>query len=504
MQRKDFYLIGFLSVVVLLIFYPLFYSNYLFMDEAFQIWNYKSVPGFYMFIDQGRWLTEILERWLFGFVHTMQDMKYLRLLSLFGWLLCLPVWYLVIKRLMGDVPQYKYLPFFTCLYLVTSLPFIVSVQWATCLQFFIAHTCGLLSGAVVLQGMRFVDDRLRISAGSVMAASTLGMVSLFTYQSAFGCFLIPFLLHFISVKTVKKEKVYVTGLAFYFIAYVVYFGLYKLSLYINHIPHDPRTTIHIDVLDKIKFFLARPLERSFRFTILTDEDSKISKVYYGLMLAAVAIAAFIRFGKTNRLQAVKYLAATGFIFFISYFPSLVVKENYASNRTLLALNTCVFIVCLEMLLYFIKNKTVLELAGFAAVVVFIISARYNFRNEFLRPVQQETAALKNYIQQHYNNSIETVYFIRPSEYFISEKYHINKSMDELGVPSTCWHWVPEPFTRQMVYEATGNKEEAARLTIKQWPDKQSYVQSHAPVNSNTLVLDAAAILNAYDSTVQVQ
>ena len=502
MQRKDIYLVGSLLGIVLLIFYPLFYSDYLFMDEALQIWSYKSVPGFYMFIDQGRWFTEILESWLFRFVHTISDLKYLRLISLLGWCACVPVWYTVIKRLIGDVPQYKYLPFFTCLYLVTGLPFMVSVQWATCLQFFIAHTSGLLSGAILLQNIRLVENRIRISPVPVMISSTLSIVSLFTYQSAFGCFLIPFLLHFISVKTVKKEKVYITGLTFYFIGYAIYFGLYKLSLFINHIPHDPRTTIHIDVWNKITFFLARPLERSFRFTVLTDEDSSISKVYYALMLGALAIAAFVRFGRSQWQQAVKYLAVVGLTLFISYFPSLIVKENYASNRTLLALNMCVFIICLEMILYFIKNRIVLQIAGFTAAAVFIFSARYNFRNEFVHPLQQETAALKNYIQQHYHNGIKKVEFIRPSEYFIAEKYHLNKSMDEFGVASTCWVWVPEPFTRHMVYEITGDRKAAAALEIKQWPDKESYMRSGEQANSNTLVLDAPAIINAYVSSVQ--
>jgi hypothetical protein len=495
MQRKDIYLVGSLVGFVLLIFYPVFYSDYLFMDEAFQIWNYKSVPGFYMFIDQGRWFTEILETWLFHFVHTIADVKYLRILSLLGWCACLPVWYTVIKRVIGDVPQYKHLPFFTCLYLVTSLPFIVSLQWATCMQFFIAHTSGLLSGAILLQSMRFDNNRIRISPVAVLAASTLSIVSLFTYQSAFGCYLIPFLLHFISVKTVKKEKIYLTGLSFYFIGYVVYFGLYKLSLLVNHIPHDPRTTIHIDVVDKIKFFLARPLERSFRFTVLTNEDSHISKVYYALMLCILTIAAFVRFGKQNRMQAVKYLAATGFIFLISYFPSLVVKENFASNRTLLALDLCVFIICLEMVLYFIKNKTVLQVAGFMAAAVFILSARYNYREEFVHPLQQETAALKAYIQQHYHNGIKTINFIRPSEYFIAEKYQVNKSMDEFGVASTCWPWVPEPFTRHMVYEVTGNRKTAADLQIKQWPDKESYIRS-GETSPDALLIDVPAIMSS--------
>jgi hypothetical protein len=496
MKRKEYYLLGFLFLVVLFIFYPLFYTDYVYMDEALQIWLYNSVPGTSMFIDDGRWLTELLQGTLYRSIHTIDQITWLRLISLFGWLVCLPVWYKVIKRSIGDAPQYEYLPFFTCLYLVTSVPFIVSVQWATCMQFFIASTCGLLSGALFLQGIRFVEKRIRFSVLPVVVALVLGVVSLFTYQNGFGCYLIPFLLHFISVKTANKNKVYILAFVFYIIINAVYFALYKLSLQIHHIGAYERVNLYIAPIEKIKFFLARPLERAFRFTVLTHEDSKISKVYYALMLMGLAVLALIRFGKKNWLNTIKYLAAIALIFLVAYLPGLIVKESFASNRTLQALDILVFIVCLEMVLYFIKNKLWLEVGGYAMMIVFIISAGHNFRNEFLRPIQQETAAIKSFLQQHYHKGIQNVHFIRPSEDFVAEKYHVHKSMDELGVSSSHWVWVPEPLTKQLIYELTGNRKEAAALVVNHWPDKESFIRSGATVSENTLLIDVPAIINS--------
>ena len=497
MQRKDFYLLGILWVCVLFIFLPLFTSDYIFTDEASQIWGYNAIPGLNLFIDDGRWLTEILQSWLFKMADTIHDVTYLRLISLFGWLLCLPIWYVVIKKIIAKVPAYEYLPFFICLYLVTSLPFIASVQWATCMQFFIADTASLLAGAVVLKGIHFGKKWVVVSPLAVVMALLLGVAALFLYQGAFACFLIPFLLHFINPFNDKKDSVLISGLVVYFVVYVVYFVLYKVSFSLfNNIVPSPRNALYIDPWNKIKFFLARPLERSFRFTLITSEDSLISKISYPVLLGTLAVSTYIRYGRAKWLYAVKHLTAIGVIFVLSYLPPLLIQENYASNRTLMALNMCVFIVCFEMALYFIRSRRLLQIAGVAVLLFFVGCARYNFQQVFLKPVKAETAALTTFIKQHYHPGIQTIHFIRPSEDFMAEKYQVNRSMDEFGVPTSCMSWVPEPLVKQLVYETTGNRQQALQLVVKQWASKEEYTRSGENINSSILLVDVPAIMNA--------
>lgn len=497
MLRKDFYLLGILWLIVLFTFLPLFYSDYIFMDEALQIWGYNSIPGFYMLIDEGRWLTEQLESWLFRLVDTIHGVTWLRLISLFGWLFCLPVWYVIIKRLVAKVPVYQFMPFFCCLYLVTSLPFIVSIQWATCLQFFIADTAALLSGALILKSINFEQGKFKMPVLAGIYALGLGVVSLFLYQGAFACFLIPFLLYYINPFNTKKDTTLIAGLVFYLFVYAVYFGLYKLSFSIfNDIPADPRNALYIHPWEKLKFFLARPLERSFRFTLLTHEESVISKVYYPVMLMTLTVLTFVRYRLVKWLLAVKHLAGLGGIFVLSYLPALLIKESYASNRTMMALDMCVFIVCLEMALWLIKSRRVLQTGSIAMICFFTWCARYNFQKVFLQPVVAETAALKNYFKQHFHSGIQTIHFIRLSEDFMAEKYGVNRSMDEFGVSSSCWDWVPEPLSKQLIYEATGNRQQAAGVVVKQWAGKQAYLNSGEVLNSNTLLVDVPAIMNS--------
>jgi hypothetical protein len=497
MYRKDFYLLGILWITALFIFLPLFYSDYIFTDEAVELWGYNSVPGFNVFTDDGRWLAEVLYSLLYKMVDTIHQLNRLRLFSLFGWLVCLPVWYAIIKREVANVKRYEYLPFFTCLYLITSLPFLVSVQWATCIQFFIGDTASLLAGAIMLNSICSGDKKLRLVFRAVILPLLLGIPALFLYQGTWACFLIPFLLYFINPVNFKKDRVLAAGMLVYFFVYAAYYLAYKISFHFyDHIAPSSRNTLSLNIPEKISFFLARPLERSFRFTLLVNEDSSMSKFYYAGMLLCLAVLSFIRFGKTKWLQAVKYLAVIGFIFVVAYLPGLLVKENYASNRTLMALNMCVFIVCIEMALYFIKNKIVLQAAGVAVVLFFIGCARYNFREAFLHPLVEETAALKNYMGRHYNKDIHTVYFIRPSEELVARKFHINRSMDEFGVPASCYTWVPEPLVKQLIYEATGNRQLAAGVVVKHWANREEYLRSGERTDSSTLLVDVPAIINA--------
>jgi hypothetical protein len=69
-------------------------------------------------------------------------------------------------------------------------------------------------------------------------------------------------------------------------------------------------------------------------------------------------------------------------------------------------------------------------------------------------------------------------------------------MDEFGVPSTFFSWVPEPFIRLLVLEKTGNRETAGNLTIKWWQSEESFKASGEQVTGNTLIVNVPQILSA--------
>jgi hypothetical protein len=360
----------------------------------------------------------------------------------------------------------------------------------------IANTAGLLSGAIWYFAIRDKENWWSIPVRSALGSTLAALVSLAAYQSGFCCFVIPFLFHFVSAYTTRKDLVIIKGLAFYLLMYAVYFTIFKVWLVINHMNGDARTGITLNVIRKAGFFLYQPLKRAFWFNLVINNKNILGYVMYIVIFGSWLMVARMRFGKKDPKAGVKYIAVVMTIFVFAYVPSMVVKENYSSNRTLLALDMCVWIVCAEMVLYLVKNIQLRRVIGFSLATVLLITGWYNFNKQFLRPIHEEYMAVKNYVQQHYNKNITTVYFIQTTEDAFQKKYHLQLSMDEFGVPSTFFEWVPEEFTQQLVYDLTGNREVAKQLTVKVWKDAEGFSRSGERVTENTLIMNVPEIINS--------
>jgi hypothetical protein len=189
-----------------------------------------------------------------------------------------------------------------------------------------------------------------------------------------------------------------------------------------------------------------------------------------------------------------YLAVIFCLLGLSYLPSLVVKENYSSNRTLLALDMAIFILVFTTLLQGVRmERYQLWIAGLLGLFL-VANAWYNFRYQFLGPVKKEYDLVRNYIETGIHPGITNVAFIRPSQNLFGRKYGVNISWDEFGVPSTYPEWVPEPFVRQVVFEKTGNRAAADSLVITNWPDKQTWLASKPAPAQNILTVDVENIM----------
>jgi hypothetical protein len=186
-----------------------------------------------------------------------------------------------------------------------------------------------------------------------------------------------------------------------------------------------------------------------------------------------------------------------FCFFgLIYLPSLVVQENYASNRTLLALDLAVFLLVAQVLLTAIGDAGVGRYVVASLSFLFMINAWYNFNVQFFGPVKKEYAAVRGFIEYNYRADADTVYFIRPAEDFFVRKYGITRSWDEFGVPSTFFEWTPGFLVRQIVFEKTGSRFAADKLVIKNWRGKDAFLKSGVPVSHRTLIIDTEKIMSA--------
>lgn len=163
-RRADFLLVIVLAFIFIILYLPVWSSEYLYTDEAVQLWFYGKEPRFEMFGTQGRYITEKLFAVLFGSIQQVKQVMYIRFFSFSGWFATLPIFYFGIKKIVVKEGLPGSLAFLTVLFIICSPTVSISIAWASCLELFLANVCGFLSGYFFYQGfMRYKNGKLLLS-----------------------------------------------------------------------------------------------------------------------------------------------------------------------------------------------------------------------------------------------------------------------------------------------------------------------------------------------------
>lgn len=475
LKNKNLFFLIFLISIVIGIYFPIFYTEYLYTDEANQIWLTKKGINYQTSVPQGRYITYIIMEWLFGYINTVHDVIYVRLFSFFGWIFCLPIWFFIINKLCIKSKFSKVLVMLFMIYLISMPPFIIYIGWSACMQMFIACTSALLAGYLLYNGINYIDNRVTISTSVIIVTIFLGLMSLFTYQNCYGCFFIPFFIHFISTK--KFSKTIYIGIIFSLATFIIYYAFFKYSLNVSSLAKSERTTLTTNPVNKLLFFFARPLQSAFHFTYIFNEKSIIGFIIYTSVSFAWLLINYIRQKTKKFSEKITYLFGLNLFAIMIYLPSLIVKENYSSNRTLFALDLFVFFLVAETLFSLIKRNKIQLITASGIGALFLLNAWYNYNKQFIDPLKIEYDFLKKNISESYKPDMSAVYFICPSEKFFENKYNITPSWDEFGQPSTSKLWVPDPLIRQLIFEKIGDRQVADKILIKCWPSEDAFDHS---------------------------
>jgi hypothetical protein len=497
MERTDYYKIGLLMLIPVLVFSPLFYTHYYYTDEVLQLWNYRKGSSFAMFVSQGRLLTDLLFRYMYSHIDTIDQLKRLRLFSLGGWLLCIPAWYSVFARVSREEGLPASLPFFATLFLVCSLPFGVSVQWAACMELFLANTCGLLAGYLVY----------RYEKRGWLPALVLGLISLFFYQNGFGCYLLPFFLQLIARQ--KVEWKLLRPLLVYLATYLIYFLLFKgLMKMVIHGGITDRASLLDNPLAKVYYLLTKILPGAFYFNTVVYERSVTGRISFALIAGACLFFNYRYFYRSRLPETARSGHASrslkrGFllyaflvpgVFILVYLPSMLIHENYASNRTLLGLDMAVFLWVFVSILRMVHKEGWRSFLLTAAGIFLVLASLNNFRFIFLRPTVDEYNTIRLFIDKNYNPKIVSIDYIRSSEETVRQKYGVQSSWDEYGMSPSYFAWVPESIVRQLIFERTGDRALAEKLIVRVWTNRQAWQAAGEQQAADGLLIDVPAML----------
>lgn len=497
MNKKSVFF-GLPVIVLLIIYFPLFYTNYVYLDDCHYIWhNEKGIIYYDIWLVQGRFLGGLLMEKAYTSIHAISAIKILRIVSLSGWALAICLFIKCINQWARYINFDSRLILLSGVYIACSISVSIYTGWgATCFEIFLAFIAGLLSGHLLFTQLKKCGTYVSIPVPMQLLILTLGVCSLFLYQIGIGAFLLPFFLHFTTKKFRLPDHIVITGVIAYLVIVLVYYLLFKLSLNIEGVTGSDRTALNLNVFDKIAFFFSVPTAQAFSFNFFLNLHSIISQAFYIITISVWIAYLFISYRNQPVIKKLLYVVVVFLLMMLMYLPVMVARENFASYRTMINLNLAAFILLTSMILEWIKKEKWKNYFVITAMGVLIITGFYNFRYNFLYPVAKEYKLLRTYVQQQYTAGLNKVYFLRPPENLFYKEFQVHPYRDEFGVPSTFRDWVPEPLVKQIIFELTGSKSIAEKIEVVQFTEAASFNKQVEQKEDHTLAIDMAAIFYA--------
>jgi hypothetical protein len=454
------------------IFTPVFTSDYLYLDESYQLWNRNTDRNYQMFSAHGRLLSGIISQKLFQYISTVHELRFLRIISLAGWIFCSWLLFYFSKQWVKQLNLPPYLPFLLAVFCICSSSVTVYVAWASSSQFFLAFLFGLISGHLLF--IILMDPaKNRLNFLWVILAA---LVSLLIYQTGFAAFILPFLLLWLAKEPIRKKKIMLIAIVVYFSIYLLYFLLFLYYRKTLNTGHDSRTDLVFQPLKKISFFFGAPFSQAWSLNMLQNLHNIFSQLLPVVLMLTWLILYIRQVLPRNTKTILIQLGGIIFLLICSYLPSLVAKENFSSYRTMIVLGLCVFILFSITILKAIKTeKRKLVFAGALPVLLFIIGY-LNYNRKFIGSLRKEYAALNQLPFFSTVKKEDTIIFIRADATLFQRMYGIKSYKDEFGAPSTLRDWVPENLTRQLILEKQSYAV-ATAVTFYQFADLNSYNES---------------------------
>ena len=494
-QKHLFQVIVFAILASFLVYYPVFTADYAFTDEAHQLWNNNDRSNFLIFLKSGRMVTGWLMDGTFSKMDSVSDIKWLRIFSFSTMILFVVVYASLSRKLFTALNIDVRVWMLSVIFIPCSLSAAIYVGWASCAEIFLASLAAFLSGHTLFMKVNSKESYLKIPTITLVVSLFFAMCSLFTYQTAFGFFLFPFFLYFIKNRTAKIDRTIVIGVGFYLVGYVLYYFLFKYSLKVYNVPPSTRATIHIDPLGKLSFFFSYPLAQAFSFNFLYNSRSILSQMFYPLVILCWVISLFLHIGKKKIGTIMGHMLICFALLMFAYLPLMISVENFASYRTMFALNFLVFVMICEFSISFLKTQLLRNMVAVVAAAGFCAVAFYNYHINFSKPLEKEYAALRSYFLQNYRQGTEAIIFVRPPVNLFKPVFGVNYYTDEFGYPSTEKDWTGEPLIKQLVSEKTNSREKAKELLFQSFSTDDQVSFKATDTSVKVLIINMHVVFN---------
>ncbi len=408
--------------------------------HLFQSLNSNNSSLLEFHLANGRPLNGYLLELIFARLRYISDFHYLRYLSFLGILIWLFILYLILNLFDLNI-----LEKFAILLLLTSLPAInLYISWGVCVA--VPYALILSTSSAILIKLVIINHDFNIYRHHYkyyFFSIILSISSLLIYQPAamyywvisFLFLFFPYNNHNKAVERIENNnKISFNNFLRYLIIWttslISYYGLVILFFNIRGI-HPQRFSLlnWEDIRFKILWFIHEVIPRSINLNILSENKNLpllvIIIIILGVFTNSIPLRQkFFRIG-----MYATYIAFT-------YFPNLVVSENWASYRTQTAISS-IFILMFILSLRSIVHKKHQYYKLYLIIIIIISisnSILYNYvqLSSISYPQSLELAYLKSQLEEAIQKKSNNIYILRSdwSDSISTPLY------DEFGFPSS--------------------------------------------------------------------
>ncbi len=383
-----------------------------------------------MIVSGGRPLYAILTLF-FYFVHNVRDFVYFRAISIIGIIsLSIYIYRAILKD--SDLPGVLRL---TVAILVGLIPsFQVYSVWAVTAFYPWAALLAVFGFRVFNKEELYNFKNFIISTFIITASMMVYQPAAMMFWFAAAASWIPTTRVFNTKKAIESGFIMSTALLIDFISsktlpYFVFHSSYEL----------PRASITHNIESKLTWFISQPIIDALNLVSILG-----SFIVSIVILLIIAPGIILYIFRSNDKKIIK-LFFCFLLVFLSYLPNLLVKGDWASYRTQIALTsifTLYLIIALNYYFSFINSKKQMVVSSIIIIATAIFVSRGNIINEFLIPQKNELSIIKSYISNFkfmYGNKI----CIIPSSWKDSLAPFVR--YDEFGEPSSANTWTPKPM-----------------------------------------------------------
>lgn len=418
------------------------FKDYIFLDANEYLYTATRNPNFQdEFIQGGRPFLGLYYKLIYGLTQTITNLKWIRAITVvFSVIFSTQVFHYLLQL------NYKFFESAIFALLILALPsFTVYYSWTDVSEIPILLSICFFIGSLLIKDYKSNKTKIAV----IFFFIIILILTLTTYQPAAMAVVLPSVLKSVSKREIDlnatKKIILVTAIGF-----IIYYAVFKLSLYFYDLQPKERTSISaFNSLKKTaKFFLfeLRTLLKNSGFLLA-------SKLF--LVIGGLSFIGFILHVKNRFQKPFLFISLLILVLPFSYATNILSGQSYFSIRTIAPTAIIVLFYQFYFIRYLVIKYTWSKKIAFGLVIALMAMSSVNIHKYIINIQTKEYSTLKSLFKNVSLNKNETLVIIRPKPGFLKDIGFIdNQFSSEFGQLSSTKDWSSKHLFCQVAWESS--------------------------------------------------